>query len=56
MLRHLVPPGPPRRAWFLSTREEIDAFFAERWATLRAMLEAERRAPEQTQLDLEEAA
>ena len=58
MTRHLEPVDPPRRSWFLSTRKEIDAFIAERWATLTALLEHPRRPPEpeQTHLDLEDAA
>ncbi len=45
MTRHLQPVDDSSRGpWFLSTRAEIDAWAAERWATLSALMEAERRA------------
>jgi hypothetical protein len=42
----------------LTSRREIDQFFAERWRVLSAMLEAERseRQEEPAQLELGEAA
>ena len=55
MSRHLQPVEPPRGPWFLSTRAEIDAWAAERWATLSALMEAERQE-EPAQLELGEAA
>ena len=44
--RHLQPVESSTGPWFLSTRAEIDAWADERWATLSALLEAERRAGE----------
>jgi len=58
--RRRQPVVAPRGPWFLISRAEIDAFIAERWATLSAMLEAERRTaeqePEQLPLELGSAA
>jgi hypothetical protein len=56
MTRHLQPviessTGP----WFLTTRTEIDAWAAERWRVLSALLEAERQN-EPAQLELRRAA
>jgi hypothetical protein len=55
MTRHLQSVESPSGPWFLSTRAEIDAFIAERWATLSALMEAERQE-EPAQLELGEAA
>lgn len=52
--RDLQAVEPPRGPWFLSTRAEIDAWAAERWATLSALMEAEREEP--AQLEFGEAA
>lgn len=58
MSRHPQPVESSTGPWFLSTRAEIDAFFAERLATLSPMLEAERgeRQEEPAQLELGRAA
>jgi hypothetical protein len=60
MTRHLRPVEQPSGTRRLNSRREIDEWARERWATLAALLEAERRSrasePEQAQLDLERAA
>jgi hypothetical protein len=60
MTRHRQPVEPRRGSWFLTTRAELDEWARKRWATLSALMEAERtRAddePEQEQLELQEAA
>jgi hypothetical protein len=55
MTRHLKVVGEPSRGpRRLNSRAEIDAWIAERWATLNALMEAERaadaREPEQLEL------
>jgi hypothetical protein len=55
MTRHLQAVEPPRGPWFLSTRAEIDAWAADRWRVLSALLEAERQ-DEPAQLELAKAA
>jgi hypothetical protein len=46
MTRRLRPGEPPRGPWKLTTRREINAFFAWRLQVLRALLEAEGSAPQ----------
>lgn len=55
MSPHLQAVEPPCGPWFLSTRTEIDAWAAERWRVLSALLEAERQ-DEPAQLELGRAA
>jgi hypothetical protein len=55
--RHLQAVDDSSRGpWFLSTRAEIDAWAAERWATLSALMEADAsEEPAQLELGMEAA-